>query len=144
MRPQPDVRAQRLGHVLTAPFDVKLEPRVILQPDLLVVPAGTLRDPGAADARGVMLAVETISPSSARYDRVTKRPRYQRNRVSEYWIVDDASETFERWHPDDERPEILADQLVWHPERASQPFILDIVAFFGEVDAAARELLSTE
>jgi Uma2 family endonuclease len=62
-----------------------------------------------------------------------KRPRYQRNRVPEYWIVDDVSQTIERWTPDDERPELLAEQLVWNPHGASEPFVLDLERFFADV-----------
>jgi Uma2 family endonuclease len=83
----------------------------------------------------LLLAAEVVSPSSARYDRVTKRPHYQRNRVSEYWIVDDMSRTIERWTPDDDRPELLAEQLTWHPSGVSEPFGLDIVQFFKDVAA---------
>jgi len=44
---------------------------------------GALRDGG----RELLLAIEEISPSSARMDRVTRRRGYQ-SHVSEYWIVD--------------------------------------------------------
>jgi Uma2 family endonuclease len=81
------------------------------------------------------VAAEVVSPSSARHDRVRKRPHYQRHRVSEYWIVDDMSRTFERWTPDDERPELLAEKLVWHPAGATDPFVLDLVEFFKDVAA---------
>jgi Putative restriction endonuclease len=37
------VRRHSLGRVFTAPLDVKLEPGLVLQPDILVVPAGVLR-----------------------------------------------------------------------------------------------------
>ncbi len=71
------VRAQSLGEVFASPLDVKLEPGLVLQPDVLVVPAGELRS-RTDMIRHLLLAVEMISPSSARHDRVTKRPRYQR------------------------------------------------------------------
>ncbi|HXT16453.1 MAG TPA: Uma2 family endonuclease [Gemmatimonadaceae bacterium] len=86
-----------------------------LQPDLLVVPNGELRKPSDY-IRHLRLAVEVLSPSSARYDRVKKRPVYQRNRVADYWIVDGWSRTFELWHPDDERPEVVSETLMWRPE----------------------------
>jgi len=35
--------------------------------------------------------------------------------------------------PDDERPELTADQLVWHPDGATEPFMLDLVNFFADV-----------
>ncbi len=125
------VRACALGEAFLSPLDVKLEPGLVLQPDLLVVPAGELRR-RADTVRRLLLAVEIVSPSSARHDRVRKRPHYQRNRVPEYWIVDDMSQTIERWTPDDDRPELLAERLVWHPAGAPDPFVLDLPQFFKE------------
>jgi len=125
------VRAQGVGTVFVAPLDVKLEPGLVTQPDILVVPTGHLDDKIYFVSR-LLLAVEVLSPSSARFDRVIKRPRYQRNRVPEYWVVDRESRTFERWQPDDERPAILSDVLVWHPEGAKTPFELDIPSLFEE------------
>lgn len=126
------VRPHALGELFTSPLDVKLAPGLVLQPDILVVPTGEVRRRSDV-VRHLLLAVETVSPSSARHDRVTKRPHYQRHRVSEYWIVDDTSRTIERWTPDDERPDLLAEQLVWHPTGATGPFGLDLARFFEEV-----------
>ena len=81
----------------------------------------------------LLLAAEVISPSSARGDRVDKREAYQRNGVPEYWIVDAAARVVERWHPSDERPEIISDRLIWTPAGATEPFVLDLVAYFAEV-----------
>jgi Uma2 family endonuclease len=128
----PYVREQRLGETFISPLDVKLEPGLILQPDLLVVPNGELRTRGDV-VRRLLLAVETVSPGSARHDRVTKRPRYQRNRVPEYWIVDENSQTVERWRPDDTRPELLDERLIWAPEGCQEPFVLDLAEFFRAV-----------
>jgi Uma2 family endonuclease len=126
------VRAQGLGRVFMAPLDVKLEPGIVLQPDILVVPTGELRAESDV-VRRLLLAVETLSPSSARHDRVRKRPVYQRNRVPEYWIVDRESRTFERWTPDEGRPEIIEERLVWSPAGCTEPFALDLGPFFSEV-----------
>ena len=131
------VRAHALGEVFTSPLDVRLEPGLVLQPDVLVVPAGELRNPSDV-VRRLLVAVETLSPSSARHDRVTKRPHYQRTRVPEYWIIDDRSQTIERWRPDDERPELLSETLVWDPPGAGEAFVLDLRAFFAEVIPAAE------
>lgn len=128
------VRPRGFGEVFPSPLDVKLQPGLVLQPDLLVVPSGELRRRSDIVKR-LLLAAEIVSPSSARHDRVTKRPHYQRNRVSEYWIVDDMSQTVERWTPDDDRPELLAERLVWHPVGASEPFVLDLGQFFKDVAA---------
>ena len=126
----PYVRAQSLGRFFTAPLDVLLDPKLVLQPDLLVVPPGELRVKSDVVKR-LLLAVEIVSPGSARHDRVTKRPRYQRNRVPDYWIFDAESETVERWGPDDTRPEQLSEELRWHPAGASEPFVLDLPKFFA-------------
>jgi Uma2 family endonuclease len=128
------IHAHELGEAFLSPLDVKLEPGLVLQPDLLVVRNGELRRREDI-IRHLLLAIEIVSPSSARHDRVRKRPAYQRNRVPEYWIVDDMSQTFERWTPYDDRPELLAEQLTWHPAGASEPFALDLIQFFSEVAA---------
>jgi Uma2 family endonuclease len=126
------VRAREIGEALVSPLDVRLEPGLVLQPDILVIPTGELRR-RSDRIRKLLLAVETISPSSARHDRVTKRPAYQRNHVPEYWIVDDMSRTIERWTPDAERPELLAERIEWRPAGAAEPFVVDLVAFFESV-----------
>jgi Uma2 family endonuclease len=126
------VTAQRLGETFVSPLDVKLEPGLVVQPDLLVVPVGELRKRSDV-IRRLLLAVEVLSPSSARHDRVTKRPAYQRNAVPEYWVVDGWSRTVERWRPDDDRPEIVSDSLVWNPADAAGPFVLGLAEFFDDV-----------
>jgi Uma2 family endonuclease len=128
----PYVRAHSLGQIFVSPLDVKLEPGLVLQPDLLVVPRGELRTREDI-VRRLLLAVEVVSPSSARHDRVTKRPKYQKNRVPEYWVLDETSRTIDRWRPDDERPEIIAERLTWHPDGAAAAFVLDLASFFGDV-----------
>jgi hypothetical protein len=67
-------RAQRVGHTLPSPFDVELAPDTTVQPDVFVLPPsewGPKTDPGRA--RALLLAVEVVSPTSARVDRTTKR-----------------------------------------------------------------------
>jgi Uma2 family endonuclease len=132
------VRAHDVGEVFTPPLDVNLEPNLVLQPDILVVPRGLLRKRSDVVNR-LLLAGEVISPSSARHDRVRKRPAYQRNRVPEYWIIDDRAQIVERWRPDDDRPEIVLEQLEWRPQGASEPFVLDLQRFFAELLPADDE-----
>jgi Uma2 family endonuclease len=79
------------------------------------------------------LIVEVISPSTARYDRLTKRRRYQRSGVAEYWIVDLDARVVERWRPADERPEVLDTRIVWEVQALSEPLELDLPAYFREV-----------
>ena len=79
-----------------------------------------------------LLAVEVLSPSTARYDRIVKRPRYQRTGV-ECWIADLDSRLVERWTPDATRPEICASVIEWQPIGASAPLVVDLVALFQEI-----------
>ena len=104
----PYVDAHRLGHPQISPADLQLTPEELAQPDLFVVPLVEGRRPKNWEEYGIpLLVVEVLSPSTARYDRLVKRRRYQRAGTREYWIVDPDARLVERWHPDDERPEIL-------------------------------------
>jgi len=78
-----------------APFDVLLpegdetddEVDTIVQPDIVVYcDSSKIRDYGARGAPD--LAVEILSPSTARKDLNEKLRLYERNRVREYWVID--------------------------------------------------------
>ncbi len=123
----------RVGTVLLAPSDYELDTHSLVQPDLYVVPLvnGQLPDEQQS-ADEALLFVEVLSPSTARYDRVVKRGRYQRQRI-EYWIVDADARIFERWLPGANQPDVLADRIEWHPAGANAPLVIDLVAFFERV-----------
>ena len=127
---------ERIAEVLTSPFDVELEPESITQPDIFVLAPGEARRllREGLPAFGLLLAVEVLSPSSGRHDRVRKRPLYQRH-VPEYWIVDLDARLIERWRSGDDRPEVVTDSLEWRPDGAVTPFTLDVERLFGEVFA---------
>ena len=123
------------AHVLASPSDVELEPEDIRQPDLYVMPAREwkrVRHTRGEATHELLLAIEILSPSSARYDRVTKRRGYQRH-VPQYWIVDLDARLIERWHAGDERPEIVTDQMIWRPDGAMTDFRLDVSEFFRRI-----------
>ena len=128
------VDANGLGEVLTSPADLELEPGTVLQPDVFVVPAGgePLRRSWQA-VRSLLLAVDVLSPSSVRYDRITKRRFFLRVGVPEYWVVDVDLRAMERWRVGDDRSELLDERLTWHPPGAAEPFTLDLRAFFARV-----------
>jgi Uma2 family endonuclease len=123
-----------VGVPLFSPSDVELEEEDLRQPDGFVIPMDEWRRvlQEGNPLRKLTLAIEILSPSSGRYDRVQKRPGYQRN-VPEYWIVDIDSRLVERWRPADERPEIITQMLTWHPEGAHTAMELDLVVFFARV-----------
>jgi hypothetical protein len=66
-----------------------------------------------ASYRTLLLAVEVLSPSSLRRDRVDQRRLYQERRVAAYWMVDPEAGLVEVWHPEDERPAVVAAVLSW-------------------------------
>jgi Uma2 family endonuclease len=124
----------RIGHATISPADVELDPHTLVQPDVFVVKLVDGRRPkNWADLRGLVLAVEVLSPSSARADRTVKRRRYQREGIAEYWVVDVDARVVERWRPGDARPEMLSDELVWWPEPEQDPLRINLAAYFARV-----------
>lgn len=130
----PYARERMLGDVIVSPADVELEPGRVVEPDLFVVPLVGGKRPRAWEEVGrLLLAVEVLSPSTARVDRTLKRHFYQRAGVPEYWIVDVDARLIERWRPEDERPEILTERIEWGPDAAQPPLVVELEPFFAEV-----------
>ena len=122
------------GHVFTSPADIELDPHTLVQPDVFVAPSIEGRRPRDwAEITGLLLAVEVLSPATARADRTTKRRRYLRARVPEYWVVDLDARLVERWRPGDERPEILLERLTWELRQGVEPLVIDLAAYFKQV-----------
>ena len=127
------VRATGIGEVFFSPSDLEFDPRTLVQPDLFVVPFNEgRRIRNWSEIQRLLLAVEILSPSTARYDRLTKRRVYQRESV-EYWIIDIDARVVERWRPGDERPEILAERLEWQPDKARAAWVLELEGYFDAV-----------
>ena len=83
------LKANPIGRVFAAPFDVVLSYLDVVEPDLLYISRerpDILTDKhvrGAPD-----LVVEILSPGTRRTDEVAKRKLYERFGVQEYWIAD--------------------------------------------------------
>src|SRR2546430_10493868 len=79
------LRGQSWAVVLMSPADISFHEDMLVQPDLFVVPIGPDRRLPRhwTDVRALLLAIEILSPSTARADRQVKRPRYQRGRDGE-------------------------------------------------------------
>ena len=78
---------------LAAPCDVAIDDSNVYQPDVLV-----LRASSKLDTREIgipVLAIEVLSPSTARRDREVKRRKMIEAGVSEVWIVDPVSKSIE-------------------------------------------------
>jgi Uma2 family endonuclease len=83
--------------VFDSPIDVLLAPDTVVQPDVVLVcdPAKLANGKhvdGAPD-----LAVEVLSPSTGRMDRLLKRDLYERCGVQHYWLADPVTLTLE-WY----------------------------------------------
>jgi len=133
---EPHVDRLNLGRAVMSPSDLELKAGTITQPDVFVVPSDTkLSGEGLQwpDIKSLLLAVEILSPSSIRNDRITKRDFYLVNGVEEYWIVDLDARVFERWRPSSETPEILRDRIVWSP-REREPLSIDLPEWFATVE----------
>lgn len=109
MSPSPDTSHQRIvlniaalfarylerhpvGEVLIAPLDVYLSDVNVLQPDVIFVSnqrRKIITDHGVEGAPDFV--AEILSPSSARYDKGSKRKIYARAGVKELWLVDPAA-----------------------------------------------------
>ena len=81
--------------VLFAPFDVVLSDDTVLQPDLLVA---AKRDFSVRDLpTPPLLAVEVLSPSTARIDQTLKRSRLEAAGCPSYWVVDPEQPAITVW-----------------------------------------------
>ena len=132
------VRAHRIGETLCSPADIELSLDTLVQPDIFVAPPVNGRRPHDwTEIRGLLLAVEVLSPSTARYDRVTKRRFFSHVGVGEYWIVDADARVVERWRAGESRPELVDERLEWRPEGAPESLVLDLAGFFSDVQGDA-------
>jgi Uma2 family endonuclease len=133
---------EHVGVVFNSPADLELIAGTITQPDIFVIPYSVLPvDEERFEWRRVTtlrLAVETISPSSARTDRVEKREHYLDAGVEEYWVVDLEARMVERWFSDRDGPIAVRDRLRWHPQPAERPLLIELESFFLGVAAKLR------
>ncbi|MGH7720973.1 MAG: Uma2 family endonuclease [Gemmatimonadaceae bacterium] len=126
------VERHGLGQTLSSPADISFDDRSLVQPDLFVVPQDV--SPTFAqwsDLTSLLLAVEILSPTTARADRTVKRRLYQCWPVEEYWIVDGDARLIERWRRGDERPQLADGELTWQPNAATSPLRLDLEKLFS-------------
>ncbi len=130
----PYVERERIGDVTMAPADVVFSPKRGVQPDLFVAPyAHGRRARSFEEAGRLLLAVEALSPSTARWDRVKKRKLYREERVPDYWVVDLEARAIERSTPRSDAIEVLSEQLIWSPDGSREPLVVDIERYFREV-----------
>ncbi|MBV9881077.1 MAG: Uma2 family endonuclease [Gemmatirosa sp.] len=129
------LQRERIGKAFTAPADISWgRTDVLVQPDVFVVPIDDARAARAADdwavIRHLLLAVEILSPSTARRDRFAKRRLYQQQGVPLYWVLDADDRSAAVWTPEAELPQVERERLVWHPAGASTSFTVALAALY--------------
>jgi len=123
-----------LGLVVLSPADVTFSDTRVVQPDLFVAPLDNGRIPrDLARIKHLLLAVEVVSPSSARADRVDKRWLYREEHVEEYWVVDLDARAIERSTPDQPRADIFAERIIWKPVAAKASLEIDLASYFARI-----------
>ncbi|MBI2265541.1 MAG: Uma2 family endonuclease [Armatimonadetes bacterium] len=96
------VKARHLGEILYAPVDIVLDDINIVVPDMVFVSKAResfIKDKKIAGSPD--LIIEILSPSSLRYDRISKTQIYAKHGVEWYWIVDADHQTIEEYHLED-------------------------------------------
>lgn len=120
-----------VGEILASPADLSWGDDILVQPDLFVVRGD---EAGALDwtrIRHLLLAIEVLSPSSARADRFTKRRLYQEVGIPAYWMVDPDEQVVEVWTPDATFPAFERERLTWHPEGAREALVISCRELFS-------------
>jgi Uma2 family endonuclease len=118
--------------VLLGPAGISWDEDTLVEPDLLVVTPDQVTNDWRT-YRHLILAVEVISHSSRRTDRLAKRRLYQANQVETYWIVDHEAGLVEVWNPNDARPEIVSDALTWRALPDGEENRIDLPQLFGNL-----------
>jgi Uma2 family endonuclease len=121
------------GHVFQSPADISWAPDVLVQPDLFVVDLDQARSLDWSQMRDLLLTIEVLSPTTARYDRYTKRRLYQEVGVPVYWIVDPDEKLVEVWTPESLFPKVERERVRWTPEGVEQEFLLDLGELFKPI-----------
>lgn len=124
----------QLGEAILSPFEVEFTEDTAVQPDVIAILSDRAGQLASERFYGApTLAVEVISYSSKRTDRLQKRLLYQEERVPEYWIVDPELRRVERWTAGATEPELLTDRLEWAPAVGVSPLELDLRTLFGTI-----------
>lgn len=124
--------ANGLEQLLPSPADISFGDDTLVQPDLFVADLGPFDlSRKWSDVRPLYLAIEILSPSSVRADRVTKRRLYQEQRIPEYWVVDIDQRQVEVWTPDAFFPVIERERLVWRHPALDADCAVDVIKLFA-------------
>ncbi len=120
------LKKHHVGEAFCSPADISWSSDTLVQPDVFVADLDEARTLDWSQMKRLLLAVEVLSPKTARYDRFTKRRLYQDVGVPVYWIVDPDQKLVEVWTPGDVQPSTIRDRLVWSPDGAQEPLTVEL------------------
>jgi Uma2 family endonuclease len=123
----------RLGQVFASPADISWAPDTLVQPDVFVADLTEARTLDWSQVRHLILAIEVLSPSSARADRFTKRRLYQEVGVPTYWLIDPDGHEVEVWTPGDTFPTVERECITWRPAGAADELVLELEELFRPI-----------
>jgi Uma2 family endonuclease len=135
----PYVDESGIGFTFTAPTGVEIDARTMVEPDVLVSRFPSSNRVKRLLGEDLVLAIEILSPTTARRDRGVKHALYTRIGVDEYWIVDIEERRVQCSRPGADDVELVTGQLTWHPAGASRPLVIDLPALFDAIPAVLRE-----
>ncbi len=116
--------APREMDVLVAPFDVVLDGRTAVQPDVVVARRSQTTERGLSGAP--LLAVEVLSPSTRAYDLGPKKDLLAAAGCPSYWTIDPAGPRLTVWSLDGDRYVRTADVAAQETWTATAPFAVTI------------------
>jgi Uma2 family endonuclease len=127
------LRRESVGHAILSPADISWSDDTLVQPDMFVVAIEEARTLDWRRMKTLLLAVEVLSPSTARADRFTKRRLYQEVGVPTYWIVDPDRRCVEVWTPEAAFPAVEWEAVTWRPAGADEELTLRLEELFRAV-----------
>jgi Uma2 family endonuclease len=121
------------GRVAVSPVDVALADHSVVQPDVVWVSPARAERIGRRLEGAPDLAIEALSPSTARRDRGEKLRLYAESGVTEYWLVDPDGETIEFLVLRDGRYEVHLPLDGVYRSPAIAGLELDVTAFWSRL-----------
>ena len=123
------------GAMVYSPGSVEIEPKVHLEPDILVVPASEPVTGSWNDVRNWWLAVEVSGRGSQVYDRDFKFAAYAALGVHDVWRVDlqDRCVVVKAGGPGEVSH---ADSFTWSPPKHDRPLTIDVTSLFKGIQGS--------
>jgi len=119
-----------IGKAFISPADISWGDDTLVQPDIFVADRDEAKTMDWAHVKTLLLAIEIISPTTARHDRFTKRKLYQDVGIPTYWIVDADAQSVEVWTVEDRFPTVCTETVEWKPIDAGEPLVVDLADLF--------------